>query len=122
MRTALITALTMGAIAVAGSAGAIAQSPASLKAITVAPSGPAARMVTVATAGAPFRAVYVCDQVTPGCVRAHRASRHVWQATLSATDSSSDYSIGVLARARGRYVTKHVGTAPAAPVSPHNGI
>jgi hypothetical protein len=122
MRTALITALTMGALAVAGSAGAAAQSPARLKAISVAPSGPAARTVTVATAGAPFRAVYVCDQVTPGCVRAHRTSPHVWHAMLAATDPSSDYSIGVIARAHGSYVTKHVGNAPATPVSPHNGI
>src|ERR1051326_3282134 len=97
MRTALITALAMGAIAVAGSAGADARSPASLKAITVAPAGSSARTVTIATAGAPFRTVYACDQVTPSCVRAHRISPHVWQATLAATDPASDYSIGVMA-------------------------
>jgi hypothetical protein len=122
MRTKLITTLTAGVVAVAGSAGAGAQSPARLRTITVAPSGPMARTVTIATAGAPFRAVYVCDQVTPGCVRAHRTSAHVWQAALAAADPSSDYSIGVIARAHGRYVTEHVGDAPVAPVSPHNGI
>lgn len=122
MRTALIITLAMGAIAVGGSAAADARSPASLKTITVAPAGSAARTVTIATGGAPFRTVYVCDQVTPSCVRAHRTSPHVWQAALAATDPASDYSIGVIARARGRYVTAHVGTAPAAHVAPHNGV
>jgi hypothetical protein len=122
MRTALIITLAIGATAVAGSAAADARSPASLKTITVAPAGPSARTVTIATAGAPFRTVYVCDQVTPTCVRAHRTSTHVWHATLAATDPASDFSIGVIARARGRYVTAHLGSAPAAPVSPHNGI
>jgi hypothetical protein len=122
MRTALITALATGAIAVAGAACAAAQGAASLRTITVAPSGQAARTVTIATAGAPFRAVFVCDQVTPTCVRAHRTSAHAWQAVVAAADPASDYSIGVIARAHGRYMTAHVGSAPGAPVSPHNGV
>jgi hypothetical protein len=116
-------ALLVAAAALAGATAAAAGTAApQLRSITVQPGGPAQRTVTISTAGPRFRAIYVCDLVTPGCVRAHRAAPHVWWASLPAADPGSGFNIGVYARRGGRYVTAQVGDAPAANVTPHNGI
>ena len=87
-----------------------------LGSVTVTDAGPGRRAVAVETTGPPMDQVEICDLSTFDCASAEFGSGR-WIATLPAPDPAR-YTLGVIARSGGVWVTDRVSSDPPAEVPP----
>jgi hypothetical protein len=84
--------------------------------VTVSPDGPGRRVVTVGPTAPPLSFLLVCDLPTSGCVQATLVSG-TWVARLPAAEADR-YSIGLIGRSEGTWVTGNESSDPPAVIPP----